>query len=99
MVRAPVSNQATSSHPAPPTLRAISAETMKIPEPIIDPTTTIVESYNPRPRLNSVSSMVGAIALAIFDSCIKMLTEGYTNGADSQPRGGMATAHRVHEER
>ncbi len=29
---------------------------MKMPEPIIDPATTIVESYSPKPRLNSVSS-------------------------------------------
>jgi hypothetical protein len=33
---------------------------MKMPEPIIEPTTTIVESNNPRPRLNSVSSAVAA---------------------------------------
>ena len=44
MVSAPATSQATSSQPALPTLRAMSAETMKMPEPIIDPTTTIVES-------------------------------------------------------
>ena len=38
----------------------MSAETMKMPEPIIEPTTTIVESNSPRPRLNSVSSAVAA---------------------------------------
>jgi len=54
-VRIPVTAQATSSQPALPTCRAMSAETMKIPDPIIDPTTTIVESNRPRPRLNSRS--------------------------------------------
>jgi ESS family glutamate:Na+ symporter len=39
----------------------MSAETMKMPDPIIDPITTIVESYNPRPRVNSVSSVVADV--------------------------------------
>jgi len=33
----------------------MSADTMKMPEPIIEPTTTIVASNRPRPRVNSVS--------------------------------------------
>jgi hypothetical protein len=33
----------------------MSADTRKMPDPIIDPTTTIVESNKPSPRLNSVS--------------------------------------------
>ena len=41
----------------------MSAETMKIPEPIIEPTTTIVASNSPRPRLNSVSSIVASVCL------------------------------------
>ena len=40
----PATSQATSSQPGLPTLRAMSADTMKMPEPIIEPTTTIVES-------------------------------------------------------
>src|SRR5271156_94131 len=52
MVRAPVKSQATSSHPALPIWRDMSAETMKIPEPIMTPTTTITESKRPRPRVN-----------------------------------------------
>jgi hypothetical protein len=36
----------------------MSAETMKMPEPIIDPTTTMVESNSPSPRLNSVSRVI-----------------------------------------
>ena len=55
-------------------VRAMSADTMKMPEPIIEPTTTIVESYRPRPRVNSVSSVVAEEkpGLAIWRSCIKM---------------------------
>ena len=70
MVSAPVSTQATSSHPGLPIVRAISAETMKMPEPIIDPTTTIVESNRPRPRVNSVSSSVAAdrVAALVMES-------------------------------
>src|SRR6185503_18839812 len=72
----PVTSHAASSQPGLPMLRAMSAETMKIPEPIIDPTTTIVESYRPRPRWNSVSRVVApavADGLDITRSCIKML--------------------------
>src|SRR5215207_1746340 len=58
MVSTPVTTPATSSQPGLPTWRAMSAGTMKMPEPIIDPTTTIVASYRPSPRLNSVSSVV-----------------------------------------
>src|SRR5579862_6914424 len=36
--------------PAEPVCREMSAETMKIPEPIIEPTTIIVESNRLRPR-------------------------------------------------
>jgi hypothetical protein len=36
--------------------RLISAETTKIPDPIMAPTTTIVASNSPNPRRNSVSS-------------------------------------------
>ena len=34
-----------------------------MPDPIIEPTTTIVESKRPRPRLNSVSSAVAAVGV------------------------------------
>ena len=51
-----------SSQPAPPTWRAMSAETMKMPDPIIDPATSIVESNSPSPRTNVVCSRSGAVA-------------------------------------
>jgi hypothetical protein len=46
--------QEPSSHPVLPTFRAISAATMKIPDPIIDPATIIVESNSPKLRLSSL---------------------------------------------
>ena len=59
----PATIHAASSQPGAPTLRAMSADTMKIPDPIIEPTTTIVESYRPRPRLNSVSRAVAGVTV------------------------------------
>src|SRR5437764_13549899 len=44
--------QTTNNHPGEPTCREISAETMKMPDPIIEPATSMVESSNPRPRMN-----------------------------------------------
>ena len=44
MVSTPVTTHATSSQPGLPSWRAMSADTMKMPEPIIDPTTTMVAS-------------------------------------------------------
>ena len=49
----PVIIHEASSQPGLPTLRAISAETMKMPEPIIDPATSMVESNSPRVRASS----------------------------------------------
>src|SRR5271156_4542599 len=63
MVRTPVKNHATSSQPALPIWRDMSAETIKIPEPIITPTTTITESKRPRPRAK-VESDGGAEGVA-----------------------------------
>ncbi len=47
MVMTAVSTQTSNSQPAEPTSRAMSAETMKMPEPIIDPATSIVASNRP----------------------------------------------------
>ncbi len=45
--------QTPSSHPPEPMSRALSAETMKMPEPIIEPTTSAVASSRPIPRRSS----------------------------------------------
>src|SRR5258706_2690755 len=60
----PLMNRAAGSRPVDAVWRAISAETMKIPEPIIAPTKIMVESNKPRPRTNpddSVSVTIGSI--------------------------------------
>ena len=51
-----MTTQASSSQPVDPTCRAMSAETMNTPEPIIDPATIIVESTKPKPRTNVASA-------------------------------------------
>src|SRR6202000_719859 len=48
MVIKPVISQTKMSHPALPTFRVISALTIKIPDPIMDPATIMVPSSNPR---------------------------------------------------
>src|ERR1043166_366719 len=50
IVSTPATAHATSSHPGDPTSFDESAETRKIPDPIIDPTTIIVASKRLRPR-------------------------------------------------
>src|SRR5580704_8287268 len=47
IVRQPLKIHVSSSPPADPVCRAMSAATMKIPDPIIEPTTIIVASYSP----------------------------------------------------
>src|SRR5581483_8939188 len=67
MVRNPVTTQAPISKAGESTSRAISAETRKIPEPIIEPMTSMVELVRPRPLTNSRSletSMLEGIGLA-----------------------------------
>ena len=49
----PVSTHIAISQPAEPNCRTISELTINIPEPIIDPTTSIVPSSNPNSRLKS----------------------------------------------
>src|SRR4051812_20278640 len=50
IVSTPATAQATSNHPGDPTSFDESAETRKIPDPIIDPITIIVASKTLRPR-------------------------------------------------
>lgn len=60
MVSSPVMIHAVRSPPALPTPRAISAATIKMPVPIIEPATSIVESNRPSVRRRPpVSSSLG----------------------------------------
>ncbi len=64
MVSAPVTSHTTNSQPAEPTWREMSAETMKMPEPIIEPATIMVESSRPRPWTNFASAGGAGVAVA-----------------------------------
>src|SRR6266404_5686331 len=59
IVITPASNQAASSQPGEPTSRADSDETRKMPDPIIEPTTIMIASSDPRPRVSFDSSVKG----------------------------------------
>ena len=51
----------TSNRPPGPqgdTCRPMSAETMKIPDPIIEPTTSEIAASGPMPRMNSDGGLV-----------------------------------------
>src|SRR5216684_8384923 len=61
MVRNPVTTHAPISNAGEPTSRAISAETMKMPDPIIDPVTSMVELVRPRPLTNSRSGELSVL--------------------------------------
>src|ERR1700676_257914 len=63
----PVITHAASNPPVDPALRAMSAETMKMPEPIIDPTTIVVESNKPSPRTKPEESASAGSAVAKLD--------------------------------
>src|SRR5438132_7573521 len=58
IVSTPVTSHAHSNHPGAPTCRLMSADTIKMPEPIIEPATIIVESSKPRPRTKPVALSV-----------------------------------------
>jgi hypothetical protein len=51
--------QVRSKRPGDPTVRAISAETIKMPEPIIDPATRVVELTRPIFSRTGLSSTDG----------------------------------------
>src|SRR5579872_2400369 len=73
MVSTPVIAQVVSRPPAEPVWRAISADTIKMPEPIIDPTTIMVESKRPSPRIKPCSLAIGSLEAAEVAAGIFML--------------------------
>src|SRR2546428_3972986 len=60
-VTIPEAAQTTSSRPGAWTSRSISAETMKIPEPIMDPTTRAVASTRDNAFTKSACGCLGAV--------------------------------------
>src|SRR5428012_8161 len=82
----PVNTQTASNQPDEPTSREISAETMKMPEPIMEPATSMVESNRPRRCWKCGGPDAGASApphfqqrLGLFDST--MLVAGSMIGS------------------
>src|SRR5690349_9412160 len=67
IVSTPASAQATSSQPGEPTNRDDSAEVMKMPEPIIEPTTIIVASSRLRPRTSRAAVVVMVAVASAMD--------------------------------
>jgi len=60
-VMKPVTSHTSSNNPGLLTWRAMSAETMKMPEPTIEPTTSMVASRRPRTRNKGLGSEAGAL--------------------------------------
>src|SRR5690242_9449533 len=75
-VISPLITHARSSRPGDPTSRPISAETMKMPEPIIEPMTIVVASYRRRPLMSSGSDLLtvepASVEVAISDHCFNL---------------------------
>jgi hypothetical protein len=63
----PESPQARRSHPGAPTNRAESAETIKIPDPIIEPITIMVASIVPSSRTSDDLDDKAADAAEVWD--------------------------------
>jgi hypothetical protein len=61
----PVISHTTISQPGLPTFLAMSALTMKIPEPIIDPATIMVESNSPNDCLKDDCCSVMQVAVMV----------------------------------
>src|SRR6476646_7383919 len=70
MVIKPVTSHAAISSAGESTSRAISAETRKMPDPIIEPITSMVELVRPRPLTKSRS---GASSRATVAGLVSML--------------------------
>src|SRR6185369_8008694 len=82
MVRKPVTTQAPIRSAGELTSLPISAETIKMPEPIIEPMTSMVALVSPRPFTNSLSCLLwrsqsvaaldglGSVVTALPDACL-----------------------------
>jgi hypothetical protein len=81
---------ANRSHPVLPTSRAISPATIKIPEPIIDPATIMVESKTPRLRFNSrwgvATGEISTFSVKLFASWDSSLKEYHSTRFASESK-------------
>jgi len=90
----PVISHTKISQPALPTFRVISALTIKIPDPIMEPATIMVPSSSPRDGLKEVlvgyAGEAGSAGYDILDSLINgVLANGDVPEAVLQPEPGM----------
>jgi len=77
MVTTPETTQAISSQNGELTVRAMSADTMKIPEPIIEPATSIVASVSVKALTNSRDDWgASAVDVVVVNALLKMLGFG-----------------------
>jgi len=77
MVTTPETTQAIRSQNGEFTVREISAETMNIPEPIIEPATSIVASVSVKALTNSRDAGgVSAVDVVVVNALLKMLGFG-----------------------
>src|SRR6476660_7856111 len=84
--------QAVSTQPADPRSRAISAETRKIPEPIIAPTTTMMASNRPMDRTNPSSSTRCIVAWSLTAPTLPV--DANADACDARRRDGARTQER-----
>ncbi len=70
MVIKPVTSHAPMSSAGEDVRRAMSAETMKMPEPIMEPMTSVVALVSPRPFTNSLSAF-GAVVMVLVSALKK----------------------------
>src|SRR3954467_9869044 len=90
MVTMPDTTHAMSSHSGEPTDLEISAETMKIPEPIIEPATSMVASVSVNALTNSRDDVaVSAPLAALVAVKVCPLWLGYRWVRSSRFAGGM----------
>src|SRR5690242_11391481 len=69
IVKTPASAHAINNQPGEPTNLEDSAEVMKMPDPIIDPTTIIVASSKPRPRSSFAGAEMVDVAIGLCPIC------------------------------
>src|SRR6185436_4557957 len=94
----PVTTHTRRSPPGPQSdiCRAMSAETMKIPEPIIEPTTSEIAASGPIPRMNSDGELLSTRG-AWVDVAMGSRSGGGGSGRLRGRRGGagLRGAHRL----
>src|SRR5258708_39471906 len=110
MVSSAVTTQVMIIRPGDWTWREISAETMKIPEPIMDPITSVVESSRPSPFTRVVGVAVLVVCIGqlhpFLRSCadrgsstfmrVKIADDGDGNGSGIQGLPGIWSGDTAH---